>query len=1680
MGPAARWKVRAIRKDGGKVDVSEKFATFEMMEPLAASYTKSVAIDTKGVPYSDYEIVGVDGQFPFCWFEEVEFTTVDAGAGTLFDRLQKAGFTSEEARSLAVRGIQSDKQISHAGELRRQGGLPWDLIAEDVQNNPRLSAEDLEFLGQLRLRMSDRWSPKDMLAAVRQRSADHRVQILDHFLRLGGIRAEVSSALKAQVLSWLTDAWNPATRDSDKQAIEKAVTDIVDTLMANRDVQRPPGLTTVAFGVMKGKLAPLSPAMTTVDATAWIPAWLRDHFALTPKTRNAGGPLASLEVRVVLDIARRFLDALDAELVAGNKRGGVLVDLAAQYLQLAALSAEAHGHELHIRPAPGQSARTTRLNDVVNESGIPEELQLHKGWQVLDVVISSFMPPVRPAKPWTERKVGDATLYVAPAETPLSTAYAAAKAGQPVARLVSAGFSQENAKALFAGGVTTPERVERAIQLRELFGDLPRDVVLNDVLHKPAFSSKQLDLIARLKGLSEPVSGRTALDAIRNGLPAGMRAALISDALPSGKMPALMLDGQRVDSYLDLVGRLVIGPANVSVLDDALKQKIKEHIVGAAIRGDFNALGWVLNLAGTDKLTYVARSPIPESTSWAPEWLRPYASLAPLDGSKQEIAVDVWISDVLDAFEDLLERVASDLRAQGQSETEVALAIGPRYFHLAIVRAGITGQQLRVHVPLGSAIENFIAGASSEDALPSLQVVKDLGILDVAITSQAADSPERTWTTQALDGGKSLHVSTNRSLLQAWREGQTAAAEPIQGLIAAGYSLVAAHALYEEGVDSRHRVRLATKLRSIFGEQPPDIVGKMVHSPTISAGMEQIERLARRGLTTAKELQQWLEAEDTARLPGTLRVSILSAQLWDSTESPLLQDDFLFTLREQVIGWLTEFATNPFSMRAVSRSLVRIASAHWIFGPVALTDALAYGEHSSFVHDDSLPVESSDWVPDRLGPYIRLIPAEGGTKVSKADGAAYVMLKVVKRFYDALEAELLKKGHGSGEVAQAMDPLYLKLEAMRASVTGMRLDLQEPQGASADAVRVRALISNLRAKLEQAHELKLLDFTSASSALSEQGLLSIALGGGKEVPFVLDRGKLGVDLPQRSIRQLQVQGKGRSMDLSQALTWSCAEIVVLPEAPGVRRMIDLRGKRARDLLTAFDGDDLLIFNDGADGTPLIRVRQEYRRSSVSLWVDGRYVDFLINRKVAAPMLALQGTEMTLSRDGSDLIVRSKVGQGEQRLSGFFAEGDSRSDAETSVEKPRLLLRQKKDATWRTARVSEAQLRQMFERKQGDLIDIDISDSGSAGPLDGGKFKLQVQSPTDLMVGHGSSHRAGALGIANYLHRRMLIPVGTAFLTPDGEGRFPATMRVSMLIDELFEGTAPALIDEQSAPAYEAQVMRWVDEQCNGRLDKRSEATKNFVRRFITAARGEAGGLIDAITYAWSTPYPVDGPGAVPPGDFVPGRMRPYVSVISGGGESRLGLLDTRLWQVLETFKRLLEAIHADRLKANPGDATAAQATDPVLLRLVALYAAATEQRIELREPQGDAAEAVRMRALLAGLRPALERAQQLKLLDVSFSDGSAESGDDSVNEPEPVNEPKPEPEPVNEPKPEPVNESPAPTAPIDPAPEAASSQKLAALLKQELAGQSDGAGTGVSSFGAQQVRSPWPSLAAPT
>lgn len=144
-GPlGARWKVQGIRKDGQRIDVSAPFET--------ACDSAKVKIDTQGVPYAAYEIVGIDGDFPATWFEEVEFQTGEAGASPVLQALTAESlFSHEDARWLARRGVQTPDGVKHARSLRAALGVELSLeaTADDVARHAAPAERELGLFTRL-------------------------------------------------------------------------------------------------------------------------------------------------------------------------------------------------------------------------------------------------------------------------------------------------------------------------------------------------------------------------------------------------------------------------------------------------------------------------------------------------------------------------------------------------------------------------------------------------------------------------------------------------------------------------------------------------------------------------------------------------------------------------------------------------------------------------------------------------------------------------------------------------------------------------------------------------------------------------------------------------------------------------------------------------------------------------------------------------------------------------------------------------------------------------------------------------------------------------------------------------------------------------------------------------------------------------------------------------------------------------------------------------------------------------------------------------------------------------------------------------------------------------------------------------------------------------------------------
>jgi hypothetical protein len=120
-GPlVARWKVQGIRKDGRRIDVSAPFET------TSGTDSAKVTITTQDVPYAAYEIVGIDGDFPALWFEEVDFQTGETGADsrseTAFNKhaaqlIQELAGMNPGTRTSIVDGWTAARQANSFGAL---------------------------------------------------------------------------------------------------------------------------------------------------------------------------------------------------------------------------------------------------------------------------------------------------------------------------------------------------------------------------------------------------------------------------------------------------------------------------------------------------------------------------------------------------------------------------------------------------------------------------------------------------------------------------------------------------------------------------------------------------------------------------------------------------------------------------------------------------------------------------------------------------------------------------------------------------------------------------------------------------------------------------------------------------------------------------------------------------------------------------------------------------------------------------------------------------------------------------------------------------------------------------------------------------------------------------------------------------------------------------------------------------------------------------------------------------------------------------------------------------------------------------------------------------------------------------------------------------------------------------
>jgi succinate dehydrogenase flavin-adding protein (antitoxin of CptAB toxin-antitoxin module) len=719
------------------------------------------------------------------------------------------------------------------------------------------------------------------------------------------------------------------------------------------------------------------------------------------------------------------------------------------------------------------------LNDLaiqaVIEASLPR-LQDAQDHGLLKAVIVSTMPPVDAATAWTTLAPDSDGLHVSPGAL-LVGEYGEGLAGQARPRLMAAGFTPEEAGALVDGGIRTLEQVGRAIDLRRIFSELPWALIAKDVLEEAPLDDRQRMMANQLNAGAWKYRPDASLAGVRRGLTPVQRATVFDDLVPRDAQPLLSkhlvyAHFRKVTAWLRELELSAGEPLSVFAT-----VWISSALLRAA-QGMPRHLQSVMEAVDNAHSRHREPSTVVESSPWAPRSLRAVASLAPVRGAAAEVVLDAPLHFIFSTYERLLQSFDDELRKSGHREEDVMDALRPRYLDLAVMRAAVTGHQLRLQVPLGDSPRELAWATMIEKRFPALQEAEWMGLLDVTIASSMppATAPQ-PWATELVDG-KTWYLSPEIPLEDAWREGQTGQAIP--RLMGAGYGEADARALHALGVGTLERVAHAIALRDQFGAMPSDVIAKEVVSPLPHA---QVARfwldMTRHVSPKPAELLQTIRDN---RVPP-LRELWFDTDFFPSEPHAILEgvadESALPTLIDELRQSLSRLKLEPTeSVETVARHLLGAARGD----EAELSRALLHVQwwHLRRLRDLTV-VESTPWNPERLRGFVSLDPADGS--VAEMSKASVVVLQTFERLLERMDAELLKRGHDKAEVMGALGPQYLRLAALRAAASGRQLRLHVPTTSSPEDQALRFLIEAKLPFLERARSDGVLDVAIASSKL---------------------------------------------------------------------------------------------------------------------------------------------------------------------------------------------------------------------------------------------------------------------------------------------------------------------------------------------------------------------------------------------------------------------------------------------------------------------------------------------------------------------------------------------------------------------------------------------------------------------
>lgn len=802
---------------------------------------------------------------------------------------------------------------------------------------------------------------------------------------------------------------------------------------------------------------------------SWMPDWLKDIATLSSPREGAHG---NAQVRLIPhDRARHLVDALHARLVASIGETEARRVTTPWYLHLAALTAAASHRDLCLRITPtGDQAIQTAVEAALSR------LQAAYDKGLLKVAIATSMPPVGDVAAWSMSTQSGVTMHLSPG-TDLETEYGQARDGLPIPRLEAGGFTDIEAASLFDRGVQTLAQVTRAIEWRKCFPTLSWENVAEGTLHEASLEDGQREELTAEGG--EVGRGRGGFTQAR--LAQWVDRKLPVDA-PTLFDPALPRQHVSiVQDCLDDLGSFPVNPAIAAQLT-------------LAAGGEPGALSAAIGLAAKRQQRPHDASTVPGASSWAPPALHGFVSLEPA-GKGRTTSFDAPVSNVLDAYERLLGTLDKALQEQGHAPDASAEALRSNYLELAVIRAAVGGQRLRLHMPAGESPREQAFMTLIEARLVALQEMEASGLLDVRIVSALpVDDPLQPWTTEIVDG-KSWHLSPDASPA-AWLRAR--ASQVIPRLEADGFSGKDARALYALGVRTSEHVARAIDLRRHFSGLPPEVVAKDIALPPLPAEDREYAISLVRTLALGS-------AEVLAAVRGN-KVKVLREVVVSEAHLPYSWNDLL----DHAYGkWFPLVKESPVDgLLARLKTSLRTSLAHLTLDAAESSDDLAgvllaavSGPPGLFraslseviqqlqwwhVRRDrgSDVVLSPRWAPRRLQGMVSLGDAgdagEGGPALAAPTAIALQAFEVL---LETLEEALRWRGDSEASVTKAMGPHFLRLAALHATASGRQLRLHVPAtGAPADRA-LRDVLDRAIPFLEKARSAGLVDVAIASADL---------------------------------------------------------------------------------------------------------------------------------------------------------------------------------------------------------------------------------------------------------------------------------------------------------------------------------------------------------------------------------------------------------------------------------------------------------------------------------------------------------------------------------------------------------------------------------------------------------------------